>query len=101
MVIKKNSYVRIKRTILDPQERSSNLPKETQKVPFNMWTKGYLVDDAKLLDIVKVKTKTGRIEQGTLKEVNPHYKHNYGDFIPEILKIEEIILSEMRGEDHE
>ena len=94
-MINKGSFVRIRKTLLKPNERSQNLPKETSLVPFKMWVKGFLQDDADLFEIVTIKTITGRLETGRLKEVLPKYKHNYGDFIPEILKINDIILQDM------
>jgi len=99
-MIDKGTYVRIRRTILKPEERSKNLPKETKKVPFKMWIKGYLLEESDLFDIVKIKTITGRIETGRLKEANPPYKHSYGDFIPEILTLREIIKNDMYGKDN-
>ncbi len=100
-MIDKGSYVRIRKTLLKPGERSQNLPKETSLVPFKMWVKGFLQDDADLFDIVTVKTITGRFETGRLKETSPAYKHNYGDFISEILKINDIIRSDMEDINHE
>lgn len=94
-MIDKGSYVRIRKTLLNPGERSLNLPKETSLVPFKMWIKGYLQEDADLFDIVTVKTITGRYETGRLKEAFPAYKHNYGEFIPEILKLNDIIHRDM------
>ena len=100
-MIKKGTYVRIRRTILKPNERSTNLPEDTKKVPFKMWVKGYLLEDSDCFDIVTVKTVTGRLETGRLKEANPPYKHSYGDFIPEILSLRDIIKKDMYGEKDE
>ncbi len=94
-MIDKGSFVRIRKTLLNPEERSNKLPKETAIVPFKMWVKGFLQEDADLFDIVTVKTITGRLETGRLKEAFPAYKHNYGEFIPEILKINSIILQDL------
>ncbi len=100
-MIEKGSYVRIRRTLLEPGERSPNLPEETSKVPFKMWVKGFLQEEADLFDIVTVKTTTGRFETGRLKEANPPYKHGYGDFVPEILTLRDIIRNDMYGDDNE
>ena len=67
------------------------LPLATKKVPLEMYVKGYLLNDAKLGDWVKIKTITGRFEEGFLIESEPTYKHNYGDFVKEILEIGQII----------
>lgn len=100
-MIDKGTYVRIRRTILKPDERSDNLPKDTKKVPFKMWVKGYLLEDSDLFDIVTIRTITGRLETGRLKEASPPYKHSYGDFIPEILILRDIIKKDMYGDNNE
>ena len=100
-MIDKGTYVRIRKTILKPEDRSDNLPKDTKKVPFKMWIKGYLLEDSDLFDIVNIKTITGRLETGRLKEANPPYRHSYGDFIPEILTLRNIIKKDMRGDNDE
>ncbi len=100
-MIDKGTYVRIRRTLLKPEQRSDNLPLETKKVPYKMWVKGYLLEEADLFDIVKIKTITGRIETGRLKEVEPPYKHSYGNFVSEILVLKDIIINDMYGENNE
>ncbi|MBN2605683.1 MAG: 2-amino-4-ketopentanoate thiolase [Bacilli bacterium] len=95
------TYVRIRRTLLNPEERSDNLPEDTKKVPFKMWVKGYLQEEVELFDIVTIKTLTGRIETGRLKEVNPPYKHSYGDFVPEVMVLSDVIRNDFFGDHNE
>ncbi|MCF7925244.1 MAG: 2-amino-4-ketopentanoate thiolase [Candidatus Izimaplasma sp.] len=96
-MIEKGTFVRIRKTLLDPKDRSTNLPKDTQQVPFKLWVKGTLLDDAEMFDYVNIQTVTGRIVNGKLKESNPKYKHGYGDFVPEILTIRKIIKEDTKG----
>lgn len=98
-MILKNSWVQITKEILKPDERAKNLPEPTKKVPLKMWVKGYLQNDANIGDSVKIKTITGRVETGVLIEKNPSYKHNYGNFVPEILEIDKIVKSTLFGGD--
>jgi len=100
-MIDKGTYVRIRQTVLQPKERSRSLPKETTKVPFKIWVKGYLLEDADLFDIVTIKTKDGYFFTGRLKEANPPYRHSYGDFVKEVLDIRKIIAKDMWGETDE
>ena len=93
-MIEKGSFVRIRRTILSPKERSTSTPIETQQVPFKMWVKGYLLEESEMFEYSSVKTATGRIEKGRIKEFKPTYKTNYGDFVPEALQLREIILGD-------
>ncbi len=96
-MIEKNSWVQIKKIILEPKERAANLPIPTKQVPLIMWVKGYLLADASIGDEVKIKTLTGRIESGVLVCENPSYMHTYGEFVPEILKIDKICKETLFG----
>jgi hypothetical protein len=99
----KNDWVTIHHIVLEPAQRPSHLPADTQKVPLEMWVKGFLKADANIGQTVEVKTMTGRVVKGQLIEINPYYKHDYGKCVPELLKIglqaREIIRQE--GEGHE
>ena len=87
---KKNDWVRIHRNVLEPQERTGKLPEDTKAVPLEMWVKGWLQDEeARLGDTVTVKTVVGRLETGVLMEEKPIYALNYGEFVPEILEIDQ------------
>ncbi len=87
MNVKKGEWVRIYRVILQPDQRAPQVPDDTQKVPLEMWVKGFLDHDAAIGQEVTVTTMTGRKEKGRLLEVNPTYNHSYGAFVPEILQI--------------
>ncbi len=98
-MIKKGSWVQIHKILLAPDERPDTLPEDTRKVPLEMWVKGWLLEDARMDDSVKVMTVTGRIETGNLVQVNPAYLHTYGNFVPEILQIDRILKSDLFGSD--
>lgn len=99
---KKGDWVLIHNTVLKPEERASQVPEDTKKVPLEMWVKGFLLDSAEIGDEVKIKTMTGREVTGKLIEVNPAYRHDFGVCIPELLQIglqlKGIVFG---GEDHE
>ena len=99
----KGDWVIIHDIVLEPAQRQPQIPEDTQKVPLEMWVKGFLKTDADIGQHVEVKTVTGRNARGRLIEVNPYYKHDYGKCIPELLKIglqaKEII--QQRGEGNE
>jgi hypothetical protein len=97
-MIDKGTYVRIRQTVLAPEQRSPNLPDDTKQVPFKIWVKGFLLEDADLFDIVTIETVDGRRYTGRLKEVHPPYRHGYGDFVPEILNVRRIIQMDQRGD---
>jgi hypothetical protein len=97
-MIDKGTYVRIRQTVLASEQRSPNLPDDTKQVPFKIWVKGFLLEDADLFDIVTIETVDGHKYTGRLKEVHPPYRHGYGDFVPEILDVRRIIQQDQRGD---
>ena len=98
-MFKRNTWVRIHKIVLRPEERATNIPEETKKVPLEMWVKGYLLDNANMGDEVDIRTVTGRVERGRLIEVYPAYEHSYGQFIEELLEIDEQVKDLVFGED--
>ena len=86
-MIKKGSWVSISKTILEPSERAKGIPEDTALTPLRMWVCGFLENDTEIGSEATVRTKMNRIEKGLLEEVNPSTKVNYGDFVPEILRI--------------
>ena len=100
IMVEKNAWVSIRRTILEPVERTGHLPEETKEVPFQIWVKGRLQTPAEIGEEVTVVTRTGRTETGTLEKVNPQYQLNYGDFVEELLEIGDNVRRELfRGDD--
>lgn len=84
----KGDWVQIHFIALKPEERSPHLPEDTKKVPFEIRIKGFLEEGkAQIGDTVTIKTPIGRLVKGTLEKINPKYEHNFGDPIPELLKI--------------
>ena len=87
MTVQKGNWVLIHNIILSPENRASQLPEDTKKVPLEKWVKGFLLEDSSLGMEVSIKTITGRIETGTLIELNPTHNPSFGKFVPEILQI--------------
>ncbi len=85
---KKGDWVRIHSIVLKADERTAKIPADTQKCDLEMWTKGFLTEDAEIGDEVKVITASNREEKGKLIEVDPYYTHSYGKFVPEIVQID-------------
>jgi len=96
-MIKKGEWVLVHKNVLEPSQRAPQVPDDTKKVPLELWVKGYLQEDANVGDEVTVITRTKRTERGTLLEANPYYKHDYGKFVPELLKISEQVREILFG----
>ncbi len=76
---RKGDLVLIHQIILAPEQRAANIPESTKRVPYEMWLKGFLLEEeGKIGDTVRVETFIGRELSGTLVEVNPTYSHNFG-----------------------
>ena len=88
MLIKKGTFVRIEKTILEPEDRTAKIPEETKKVPFKMWTKGVLLNDTHLLEEAEIVTMAKRQDVGKLVEVDPFYDLNYGQFLEEMIEMD-------------
>lgn len=83
MVAKKaqrGELVKIHRVVLAPEERAPNIPECTKRVPYEVWIKGFLLNEgAKIGDTVSIETFIGRELSGTLAAINPAYEHGFGD----------------------
>ena len=93
-MIKKGTWVRIEKVILQADERTAKIPDDTKNTPFKMWTKGILQHDCAIGDEAKIVTVADREDEGILVEANPFYELNYGSFVPEIIEIDAVIKNE-------
>jgi len=85
---KKNDYIQIKITLLEPGDRKEGLPEDTAQKPFIALVKGYLVqEEAETGQKVTIRTPSGRQMEGEFIAVNPPYGYDYGAPIPELLSI--------------
>ena len=80
-------WVEVECVLLEPADRSTNLPPETAEKPLMMWVKGFAEGQAALGEPVTVETMTGRKVAGTLSAINPGYFHTFGEPIPELVHI--------------
>lgn len=102
MKAKKGDWVNVYNVLLKPEERAPQVPEDTKKVPLEMWVKGFIQHDTEIGDMATIKTMIGREVTGKLVEVNPSYKHSFGNTVPEVfeigLQLKEILFG---GEGHE
>ena len=98
MNAKQGDWVQISRVVLPAGERAPQVPEDTQKVPLEMWVKGFLVEaGAGIGEVVSVRTVTGRLVRGTLTAVLPAYSHNFGEPQPELLHISQELRLLLKG----
>lgn len=80
-------WVEVECVLLEPADRSPNLPPDTAEKPLMMWVKGFALGEAALGEEVTIETMTGRRVTGRLSAVNPGYTITYGDPIPELVHV--------------
>lgn len=84
---REGDWVEVECTLLDPADRSTNLPAETAAKPLLMWVKGFAQGDAAAGEELTIETMTGRRVSGVLSAVNPGYFITYGEPIPELAHV--------------
>jgi uncharacterized protein (DUF2252 family) len=80
-------WVEVERVLLEPADRSKNLPPETADKPLRMWIKGFAQAAGDQGETMAVETMTGRLVEGTLSAINPGYFHTFGKPIPELAHV--------------
>lgn len=80
-------WVEVERVLLEPADRSPNLPPETAEKPLLLWSKGFASSAAALGEELTVETMTGRLVTGRLSAVNPGYTHTFGAPVPELSSV--------------
>ena len=86
-MVKKGTWVSIRKTILEPKDRAAGIPEDTAATPLMMWINGFLQEEASIGEEVAICTRMNRVEEGILEEVNPTTQVDYGDYVPEIVQI--------------
>ncbi len=94
----KGEWVQIQQTVLAPEGRAPLAPEDTKKTPLLLWVKGFLEEDAEIGQEATIKTVTGRLTKGKVVAVQPRYTHDFGVFVPELLKIDMQLKEIMGGE---
>lgn len=84
LTARKGQWVEIHQVVLPAGQRAPQVPEETGRVPLELRTKGFIEHDAKIGDQVTITTVIGRRLQGALLAVEPSYRHNFGEYVPEL-----------------
>ena len=80
-------WVEVERVLLEPADRSKNLPPETAEKPLRMWIKGFAQAAGAVGEAMTIETMTGRLVEGALSAINPGYFHTFGKPIPELSRV--------------
>lgn len=97
-MVKKGDWVQIRTVVLKAEDRTARIPEDTKECDLIQWTKGFLQEDcAELGDEVTVVSAASRSVRGTLVDERPHYEHDFGEFVPEIIQMEKQLKEIMSG----
>ena len=84
---KAGDWVEVESVLLEPADRSKNLPPETADKPLRMWIKGFAQAAGAVGEAMTIETMTGRQVEGTLSAINLGYFHTFGNPIPELAHV--------------
>ena len=80
-------WVEIGRVLLEPGQRATQVPADTQGVALEMRVKGVALHDGETGQAMSISTPTGRRLSGILMQVEPAYTHGFGAPVPELLGV--------------
>lgn len=95
-VVKAGSWVELTRVVLPAAKRAPNLPPETKKTDLVLKVRGFLVADAAPGAEAEVRTLAEREQGGVLTDAHPRFPHDFGDPVPELLRIGRELRAEVR-----
>ncbi|HEY7590482.1 MAG TPA: 2-amino-4-oxopentanoate thiolase subunit OrtA [Candidatus Limnocylindrales bacterium] len=81
------SWVEITQVVLRAGNRAPNVPADTAATDFVARIRGFLVESAPLGAHVTVRTLLGREVSGELAAVNPRNPADFGNPVPELLRL--------------
>jgi 2-amino-4-ketopentanoate thiolase alpha subunit len=83
------AWVEVHRVILEAGSRAPNIPDDTAHVDFEARIRGFLQSDAPMGAQATVRTLAGRLVSGRLSAVNPRNPADFGNPVPELLRLGE------------
>lgn len=93
----KGDWIEIHQAILQPSERSKDIPDDTRQVPLEAWIKGWAQSAAAEGEVVEIETPAHRKVEGTFTQMDPGYSHTYGPAVPELAPISGELRAMLRG----
>lgn len=99
MACKVGDWVQIHTVVLPAGSRAPQVPAETQKVPLEMWCKGFACQEGEIGDAITIKTVIGEEITGNLTAINPRPGHDFGGPIPELLDVGVKLRKRIKGAD--
>jgi hypothetical protein len=96
-LIPAGAWVEVQQVVLTAGNRAPNVPDDTAAVDFVARIRGFLLADAAFGAEVTVRTLAGRSVSGRLSAVNPRNPADFGDPVPELLRLGEAARQALDG----
>jgi hypothetical protein len=85
--IPKGTWVEVERSLVSADRRLPLRPIDPAKLPSYLTrVSGFLLEDADLGQIVRIRTIMGKVHIGKLRIQSPSYGHSFGHTVPELLR---------------
>lgn len=81
------SWVEVRQVVLRAGARAPNVPPDTAALDFVARIRGFLQTDAPLGAEVTIRTLAGREVTGILSDVDPRNPADFGDPVPDLLRV--------------
>lgn len=86
-IVAKGTWVEVERSLARPGERPAAPPRDMLHAQHVVRVSGFLLEDAELGQLVRIRTIVGNEHSGKLRIENPGYGHSFGNTFPELLKL--------------
>lgn len=87
--VPEGTWVELQQVVLKAGDRAPNVPRDTASVDFVARIRGFLLADAPMGGDAAVRTLAGRRVSGHLTAVNPRNPADFGNPVPELLRLGE------------
>lgn len=95
--VPEGTWVELQQVVLKAGERAPNVPDDTATVNFLARIRGFLLADAPMGGDATVRTLAGRQVSGRLTAVNPRNPADFGNPVPELLRLGEAAREALEG----
>ena len=95
--VPEGTWVEVQQVVLKAGERAPNVPDDTARVDFVARIRGFLLADAPMGAEATVRTLAGRQVSGRLTAVNPRNPADFGNPVPELLRLGEEARDALEG----
>ena len=95
--VPEGTWVELQQVVLEAGNRAPNVPDDTARVDFVARIRGFLLTDAAMGGEAIVRTLAGRQVSGRLTVVDPRNPADFGNPVPELLRLGEAARDALDG----